>query len=251
MARILFSLLSALCAVQVLAAPINRRTATLNQRAVFSNPGCNNLSFQFGGIDTALFFLGEINPSDQVDDPEPLLNAQLSLVNASRVFSQVALALLKGEPPAANNSETLILSGLNDAQKALSSVSIQVGKNGTQELEQANSFVASAIVAAQRAVDLNCTTVADGSTLASVGGAAASPSVPDSGFYSMVSIPEGTFPTTGIPGAATSIPETALASVVVPTATLVPNGGSYPMVSGIPPTATTGIPGAATSIPEV
>ncbi|KAJ6602835.1 hypothetical protein DFH09DRAFT_452883 [Mycena vulgaris] len=157
MARIILSLVSLLCLFQALAAP-------LNQRAVASNPDCNKANGQLGGgLLSARVFLASINAVNDVVDPLPFLTAQIALLNVSTVSNKLALSLLSNEPPTPDNTQALILSGLKAAETVLSGVAlVNTQSNGTAavNLARANSFLAEAIVNAQQAVDLNCTTVA-------------------------------------------------------------------------------------------
>ncbi|KAJ7660241.1 hypothetical protein DFH06DRAFT_1472313 [Mycena polygramma] len=177
MARILFSVVSLLCVFQVMAAPAS-------SRAVISDPACNQAVGSAGGsLLTTSDFLAGINTNSSADltDPKPVLDAQIralfiipqelktclqtaqiALAKASTVSNLFAASLLDGKAPADTDSSAVILSNLLTAQKALNRVFPPDALNNKtmQTLISANSFLAQAVVSAQRLVNLNCTSVA-------------------------------------------------------------------------------------------
>ncbi|KAJ6479514.1 hypothetical protein C8R47DRAFT_1137099 [Mycena vitilis] len=158
MARILFSFVSLLCVFQVMAAPAFRR-------AVISDPACNQAVGSAGGsLLTTSDFLASIstNSSTDLKDPKPVLDAQSALAKASTVSNLFAASLLDGKAPADANSSAVVLSNLLTAQKALNGVFPPDALNNKtmQTLISANSFLAQAVVSAQRLVNLDCTSVA-------------------------------------------------------------------------------------------
>ncbi|KAJ6576880.1 hypothetical protein DFH09DRAFT_1077835 [Mycena vulgaris] len=100
------------CAKLSRAVPLNGRIP----RGRRMNAGCSDTNNQLSGS-----ILSELR------NQEPLLNVQLSLLSASRIADKVtdkiALAALNGNEPARDNAHRLILSGLNDANNTLLTLS--------------------------------------------------------------------------------------------------------------------------------
>ncbi|KAJ7486453.1 hypothetical protein FB451DRAFT_1227327, partial [Mycena latifolia] len=155
MARILFALLSLVCMFQALAAPLRRAVTT---------PDCSKANaVAIIGIDEARRTLGSINTVDELN-ARLLLNAQLSLLDASNGTTQIADSLLTGFAPAPADPNARILAGLQAAQALLNQTFFFPSQNASATavaVKAASSSIATVLVSAQQAVDSNCTTTAN------------------------------------------------------------------------------------------
>ncbi|KAJ7103819.1 hypothetical protein C8R44DRAFT_988010 [Mycena epipterygia] len=150
MARIFFTLVSLVCMFQALAAPLHRRAVT--------SPDCGKANVVSSeGIDAARNSLGPINTANDIGNARLLLQAQLSLLDANNGTTQIADSLLFGAPPAPADANTRIVAGLQAAQDSLNRV-FAFDNATIAAVQAANSSISTALVSAQQAVALNCTT---------------------------------------------------------------------------------------------
>ncbi|KAJ7862362.1 hypothetical protein B0H14DRAFT_2575438 [Mycena olivaceomarginata] len=135
--------------------------APLTRRAVASDPACFKLldQAQTNSV-AAATTLGDINPITDVGGTDFILQAQLALQRANSIVGPIVLSLdLASLAPPANTSSTGVLAALQDAQKRCR----LMGRNAktTANLQQAGQNLTQALDLAQKAVDLNCTALAD------------------------------------------------------------------------------------------
>ncbi|KAJ7509591.1 hypothetical protein B0H11DRAFT_2270011 [Mycena galericulata] len=152
MARILLALVSIVCMFQTLAAPLDRRAVT-SAACSSANVGASE------GILSARLSLGPINTANDIGNALPLLQAQLALLDANNGTTQIADSIGLGAtaPPAPADANARILSGLQAAQGFLNQV-FSFDNVTEAAVQSANSSISMALVSAQQAVAINCTT---------------------------------------------------------------------------------------------
>ncbi|KAJ6471847.1 hypothetical protein DFH09DRAFT_1380534 [Mycena vulgaris] len=151
MARILFALMAPACMFNTLAGTSPVRRAAISPECSTVNVGA------IVGIDEARLKLGAINTSNDIGNARNLLEAQLSLLDANNGTTQIADSVLDGAPPAPADANIRIVAGLQAAQASLNKV-FEFDNTTKAAVAAANASIASALVSAQQAVDINCTT---------------------------------------------------------------------------------------------
>ncbi|KAF8178876.1 hypothetical protein K438DRAFT_1977734 [Mycena galopus ATCC 62051] len=117
MTRFIFVLVALLSIFQTLAAPLRSRAATDAQ--------CNSFNVQASvGITSALLSLGTINNGNDVVEATNILQAQLSLVNASNAITQIDVSEF-GDAPAPADVNSQVLSGIQAALTFMRDVPIE------------------------------------------------------------------------------------------------------------------------------
>ncbi|KAF8178872.1 hypothetical protein K438DRAFT_1977730 [Mycena galopus ATCC 62051] len=150
MSQRIFMLVALLGIFQTLAAPLRSRAATDAQ--------CNSFNVQASvGITSALLSLGTINNGNDVVDATNILQAQLSLVNASNAITQIDVSEF-GDTPAPADVNSQVLSGIQAALTFLGEVPIDIlpDNSTVSAIVNATSFATSAQQGAQQLVDANC-----------------------------------------------------------------------------------------------
>ncbi|KAJ7103830.1 hypothetical protein C8R44DRAFT_746574 [Mycena epipterygia] len=161
MARIFLTLISLVCMFQTLAARyLTTSKAPLHRRAVTS-AACDKLNAAIDAeTESARLALGPINTANDISSAPLLLQAQLSLLDANNASTQIAFSLLGPEEgPAPADSQARIVAGLQAAQGSLNKIFVFDNATATA-IQSANSSISTALVSAQQAVAINCTTTA-------------------------------------------------------------------------------------------
>ncbi|KAJ6513524.1 hypothetical protein DFH09DRAFT_1099907 [Mycena vulgaris] len=173
MARILFVLVSLACMLNALAGTgpsfLNIVAAPVRRAVIY--PKCNTANVGASvGIDAARLKLGAINtrgalptlfpfyiPNKGAHTARNLLEAQLSLLDALNGVTEIADSSLNSAPPAPADANQRIVAGLQAAQGSLNRV-FAFDNTTKAAVTAANASIDSALVSAQQAVDINCTT---------------------------------------------------------------------------------------------